>query len=104
MEPLGQLQGQPWTSQALAQPPHPIPQPQGEARGGEGGDAFHQTTGSLTGESSWAMENGKVINRSERKISKTLWRINDSWLGREAGFNMELIENKIELIQARSPV
>lgn len=82
-----------------ATPPHPIPShsPQGEAQGGEGGGALHPTTGYLTGESSWAVGNGKVINRSERKISKT-WRINDSWQGREASFNMELIENKIELI------
>lgn len=50
------------------------------------------------------MENGKVINRSERKISKTLRGINGSWQGKGAGFNMGLIENKIELIQARSPV
>lgn len=52
--------------------------------------------------------NGKIINRPEeeqkKKISKTLERINDGWWGRAAGFNTGLIENKIELIQARAPV
>lgn len=47
------------------------------------------------------MGNGKIINRPEeekKKIFKTLGRISDGWRGREAGFNMGLIENKIELI------
>lgn len=96
----------PWSSsRARHGPPrswlsHPTPShsPRREAQGGEGGGALHPATASITGESSWVTESRKVINRSERKISKMLWRKNDSWRGREAGFNMGLIENKIELI------
>lgn len=69
---------------------------------GWGGGALQLTAASLSGESSWVMGNGKIINRpkEEKKkyISKALGRISDGWRGREAGFNMGLIENKIELI------